>query len=98
MCVLKYSVPFLSEQIHRLSTSLAKVTQSLRHLSIELTKPDCGLKERHIRTKISHSLSSAQFLDELIRYDLKQEDSRLNVKAMISQLIETVWMVVTDVF
>jgi hypothetical protein len=44
LCVLKYSVPFLSEQIHSLSTSLAKVTQSLRRLSIELTKPDCSLK------------------------------------------------------
>lgn len=76
LCVLKYSVPFLSEQIHSLSTSLAKVTQSLRRLSIDLAKPDCGLKERHIRTKISRWLSSAHFLDELIRYELKQEDSR----------------------
>src|SRR5881628_3442941 len=76
LCVLKYSAPFLSEQIHSLSTSLAKVTQSLRRLSIELTKPDCGLKERHVRNKISKWVSSAQFLDELIRYELKQEDSR----------------------
>ena len=76
LCVLKYSVPFLSEQIHSLSTSLAKVTQSLRRLSIELTKPDCGLKESHIRTKISRWLSSAQFLDGLIHYELKQEGSR----------------------
>jgi transposase len=75
-CVLKYSVPFLSEQIHSLSTSLAKVTQSLRRLSIELTKPDCGLKESHIHSKISKWLSSAQFLDELIHYELKQKDSR----------------------
>jgi len=76
LCVLKYSVPFLSEQIHSLSTSLAKVTQSLRHLSIELTKPGCGLKEKHIHTKISRWLSSAQFLDGLIHYELKQEGSR----------------------
>jgi transposase len=74
LCVLKYSVPFLSEQIHSLSTSLAKVTQSLRRLSIELTKPDCRLKENHIRAKISRWLSSAQFLDELIHYELRQED------------------------
>ena len=76
LCVLKYSVPFLSEQIHSLSTSLAKVTQSLRRLSIELTKPDCRLQEKHIRTKISRWLSSAQFLDELIHYELRQEDSK----------------------
>jgi transposase len=75
LCVLKYSVPFLSEQIHSLSTSLAKVTQSLRRLSIDLAKPDCGLKEIHIRTKISRWLS-AQFLDQLIHYELKREDSQ----------------------
>jgi transposase len=75
LCVLKYSVPFLSEQIHSLSTSLSKVTQSLRRLSIELSKPDCGLKERHIRTKISRWLS-AQFLNQLIHYDLKWQDSQ----------------------
>lgn len=75
LCVLKYSAPFLSEQIHSLSTSLAKVTQSLRRLSIDLTRPDCGLKEKHIHNKIFRWLSSAQFLDELIRYQLNGEDS-----------------------
>lgn len=75
LCVLKYSAPFLGEQIHSISTSLAKVTQSLRRLSIDLAKPDCGLKEFHIRKKIARWLS-AQFLDELIRYQLKREDSR----------------------
>ncbi len=75
LCVLKYSAPFLSEQIHSLSTSLAKTTQSLRRLSVELLKPDCGLKEIHIRNKIKRWLS-AQFLDELIRYDLTQERGR----------------------
>ncbi len=73
LCVLKYSAPFLSEQIHSLSTSLAKTTQSLRRLSMELAQPDCTLKEVHIRNKIGRWLSSAQFLDELIRYDLRRE-------------------------
>ena len=76
LCVLKYSTPFLSEQIHSLSTSLAKTTQSLRRLSVELTQPDCKLKEVHIRNKIARWLSSAQFLDELIRYELKHEGGR----------------------
>ena len=76
LCVLKYSAPFLSEQIHSLSTSLAKTTQSLRRLTIELLQPDCGLKEFHVHKKIAHWLSSAQFLDELIRYDLKNEGGR----------------------
>jgi transposase len=73
LCVLKYSAPFLSEQIHSLSTSLAKTTQSLRRLSMELARPDCTLKEVHIRKKISRWLASAQFLDELVRYELKHE-------------------------
>jgi transposase len=73
LCVLKYSAPFLSEQIHSLSTSLAKITQSLRRLSIELAQPDCTLKEVHIRNKIGRWLASAQFLEELVRYELKRE-------------------------
>jgi transposase len=73
LCVLKYSAPFLSKQIHSLSTSLAKTTQSLRRLSLELSQPDCTLKEIHIRRKIGRWLSSAQFLDDLVRYDLKYD-------------------------
>jgi transposase len=73
LCVLKYSAPFLSEQIHSLSTSMAKTTQSLRRLSMELAQPNCTLKEVHIRNKIGRWLSSAQFLNELIRYELKRE-------------------------
>jgi len=73
LCVLKYSAPFLSEQIHSLSTSLAKTTQSLRRLSMELAQPDCTLKEVHIRNKIGRWFSSAQFLNELVRYELKRE-------------------------
>jgi transposase len=76
LCVLKYSAPFLSEQIHSLSTSLAKTTQSLRRLSMELAQPECTLKESQIRKKIGRWLSSAQFLDELIRYELKHEDGQ----------------------
>jgi transposase len=76
LCVLKYSAPFLSEQVHSLSTSLAKTTQALRRLSIELLRPDCGLKEVHVRNKIKRWLAAAQFLDELIGYELKCEDGR----------------------
>jgi transposase len=75
LCVLKYSASFLSEQMHSLTTSLAKVTQSLRRLSLDLRKPDCRLQEKQIRNKISRWLSSAQFLETLIRYELKPEVS-----------------------
>jgi len=74
-CVLKYSASFLSEQMHSLTTSLAKVTQALRRLSLELRKPNCRLKESEIRKKIARWLNSAQFLEELIRYELKGEGS-----------------------
>jgi transposase len=75
LCVLKYSASFLSEQMHSLTTSLAKVTQSLRRLSLDLRKPDGRLQEKQIRNKISGWLDSAQFLEALIHYELKPEDS-----------------------
>jgi transposase len=92
LCVLKYSAPFLSEQIHSLSTSLAKTTQSLRRLSMELAQPDCTLKEVNIRNKIGRWLSSAQFLNELIRYELKREGGQWRLQfdvdsAAFNQLI-----------
>jgi transposase len=73
LCVLKYSASCLSEQMHSLTTSLAKVTQRLRRLSLELKKPNYPLKENQIRVKIGRWLGSAQFVKELIRYELKQE-------------------------
>jgi transposase len=76
LCVLKYSASFLSEQMHSLTTSLAKVTQSLRRLSLDLKKLDCRLNEKQIRNKIARWLGSAQFLEELIRYELKPQGSR----------------------
>jgi len=75
LCVMKYSASFLSEQLHSLTSSLAKVTQSLRRLSQDLKKPDCRLKEKSIRIKIGRWLS-AQFLAELIRYELAPLDAR----------------------
>jgi transposase len=75
-CVLKYSASFLSEQIHSLSSSLATAMQSLRRLSHDLTKPDCRLTEKQIRTKIARRLASAQFLEVLIRPTLSQTDGR----------------------
>lgn len=75
LCVVKYSASFLSEQLHSLTTSLAKVTQSLRRLSQELRKPNCRLEETATRRKVARWLGSAQFLDEIVRYELKQDSS-----------------------
>jgi len=75
LCVLRYSAPFFSEQLHSLSESLAKATQALRRLSMELARSQQRLLEPHIRSKIARWLS-AQFLDELVRYELEKDDSR----------------------
>jgi transposase len=76
LCVLKYSAPFLSEQVHNLSTSLAKTTQALRRLSIELLDPESRLKEVHLRNKVNRWLAAAQFLDELISYEFQHAGGR----------------------
>lgn len=80
LCVVKYSSSFLSEQLHSLTTSLSKVTQGLRRLSQDLQKPDCRLKEIQIRNKIRRWVSSAQFLAELMRYELKPQGSRWSLQ------------------
>ena len=73
LCVLKYSASFAGEQLHSLTTSLSKVLQSLRRLSIDLAKPGARFTESGIRNKISHWLS-ATFLADLIRYQLEFRD------------------------
>ena len=75
LCVLKYSAPFASEQLHSLTTSLAKVMQSLRRLAGELNKPQAHWREDQIRNKIQRWLSG-QFLAGLIPYQLHQQEGR----------------------
>lgn len=75
LCVLKYSAPFASEQLHSLTTSLAKVMQSMRRLAAELNKPQTHWREEQIRNKIQRWLSG-QFLAGLIRYQLHREQGR----------------------
>src|SRR6266446_8099544 len=72
LCVLKYSASFASEQLHSVTTSLAKVLQSLRRLSMDLAKPGCRLKEDQIRKKIQRWLLNP-FLEDLIRWQLHSE-------------------------
>src|SRR5437762_5653113 len=76
LCVLKYSSSFASEQLHSVTTSLAKVLQSLRRLSMDLAKPGCRLKETAIRNKIRRWLLSSQFLEDLIQWNLDSENGR----------------------
>jgi transposase len=72
LCVLKYSSSFASEQLHSVTTSLTKVLQSMRRLSLDLAKPGCRLKEDKIRKKIQGWLLNP-FLGDLIRWQLHSE-------------------------
>jgi transposase len=80
LCVLKYSSSFASEQLHSVTTSLTKVLQSLRRLSMDLSKPGCRLKETQIRNKIQRWLSSSQFLENLISWKLHSENDRWHLQ------------------
>ena len=80
LCVLKYSSAFASEQLHSITTSLAKVLQSLRRLSMDLAKPGSRLKETQIRHKIQRWLSSSQFLEDLISWKLEPENERWHLQ------------------
>jgi transposase len=75
LCVVKYSASFASEQLHSLTTTLSKTMQSLRRLSTELSKPAARVTEQKLRNKITRWLS-AQFVSELVRYQLEQGEGR----------------------
>jgi transposase len=79
LCVLKYSVSFAGEQLHSVTTSLAKVLQSLRRLSAELAKPGARVKETVVRDKI-HRWLAPQFLGELIQWTLTSENGRWSLQ------------------
>jgi transposase len=79
LCVVKYSASFAGEQLHSLTTSLSKVLQSLRRLSMELNKPQARWTESHIRSKIQRWLSG-QFWETLIRYQIESRDGRCRLQ------------------
>ncbi len=70
LCVVKHSTSFAGEQLHSVTTSMSKALQSMRRLSVELLKPKARFTEQGVRKKINRWLS-AQFLTDLIRYELK---------------------------
>ena len=78
-CVLKYSAPFASEQLHSLTTSLSRAMQSLRKLARELSKPGASYAEQGLRNKIARWLAP-QFVEPLIRYQLEQRDGRWHLQ------------------
>ena len=78
-CVLKYSAPFASEQLHSLTTSLSKAMQSMRRLARELATSAASFTERGLRNKIERWLAP-QFVDELVSYTLEQRDGRWHLQ------------------
>jgi transposase len=70
LCVLKYSACFASEQLNSITTALAKVTQNLRRLVSELSKPKAHFTEQGIRNKIHRWLSDS-FVREVLHYQLE---------------------------
>jgi transposase len=79
LCVVKYSASFAGEQLHSLTTSVSKILQYLRRFSMELNKPKARWDEKKIRSKIQRWLSG-QFLTEVIRYELQQQDGRWHLQ------------------
>ena len=75
LCVVKYSASFASEQLHSISTMLAKVTQNLRRLSVELTKPQARFSEQGIRNKIGRWITDP-FVREVVQYQLEQHQNQ----------------------
>ena len=78
-CVLKYSAPFASEQLHSLTTSLSKAMQSMRRLARELVTSGASVTERRLRNKIARWLAP-QFVKELVSYQLQQRDGRWHLQ------------------
>ena len=75
LCVLSYSACFASEQLHSITTTLAKVTQNLRRLAAELPKPQARFTESGIRNKISRWLTDS-YVREVVQYSLQQRDGK----------------------
>src|SRR5271157_882075 len=91
LCVLGYSACFASEQLHSLSTTLAKVTQNLRRLASELSKPQARFTEQGIRNKISRWLSDS-FVREVIHYELEQRENRWHLSFQVDHpALEQLW-------
>jgi len=74
LCVLKYSACFASEQLHSITSTLAKTTQNLRRLATELSKPRARFTEQGIRGKISRWLTDP-FVREVLHYTLERRDN-----------------------
>lgn len=91
LCVVKYSASFASEQLHSVSAALAKLTQNLRRLSVELSKPQARFSEQGIRNKISRWMTDP-FVREVVQYELQQRDNQWHLNFKIdNQALQQLW-------
>ena len=91
LCVLGYSACFASEQLHSLSATLAKVTQNLRRLAAELSKPQARFTEQGIRNKINRWLADS-FAREALHYELEQRQGKWQLNFQVdNQALQQLW-------
>jgi transposase len=91
LCVLKYSACFASEQLHSTTASLTRVTQNLRRLAAELSKPQARFTEPGIRGKIDRWLADP-FVREVLHYQLEQRDKHWHLTFQIEdQALQRLW-------
>jgi transposase len=75
LCVLKYSACFASEQLNSTTAALTRVTQKLRRLATELSRPQARFTEQAIRNKI-HRWLLDPFVRDVLHYGLEQRENR----------------------
>lgn len=91
LCVLKYSACFATEQLHSTTATLTKVTQKLRRLVTELSKPEARFTEQGIRNKIDRWLTDP-FVREVLHYTLEQRQQRWHLTfQMDNQVLQRLW-------
>jgi transposase len=91
LCVLKYSACFASEQLNSTTATLAKVTQNLRRLAAELSKPQARFTEPGIRNKIQRWLLDP-FVREVLHYGLELRDNRWHLTFEVdSHALSQLW-------
>jgi transposase len=91
LCVLKYSACFAAEQLHSTTVTLTKVTQKLRRLVTELSKPQARFTEPGIRNKIDRWLADP-FVREVLHYTLEQRQERWHLTFQVDQqALQSLW-------
>jgi transposase len=86
LCVLRYSACFASEQLNSTTAALTRVTQKLRRLATELSKPQARFTEQGIRNKI-HRWLLDPFVREVLHYGLELRGNRWQLTFEVDSLV-----------